>query len=484
MEAMMANGSKNSLIAKVLALGLIVGILMFFLILIHGVIQDRQHYRDEAIASISSTVAGDQTVIGPFLHASCVETAEVRAPADPEKDDSKLVLREQRREFMLTALPESLDIQGKVTTETRYRGMHSANVFNASPTIQATWSGLASLQPVAQMKNSRMQCGSPILMIGVNDPRGIRKAQLKINGEIHKLKGGTFHPVYKRGVHVQLTEGLRAAVSAQNPLRVELELELAGTQQLALAPVGDTTSVTLSSNWPHPSFGGSFAPSERNLMANGFKASWRLSSIATNMSEDIDKHKENLQTLSIDFMSPINAYTLSDRATKYGLLFVTLTLVAVAMFEIMRNLRVHPIQYFLVGSAISIFFLLLVSLSEHWGFDRAYLAAASACVLLLTYYASHILQGLWRGLPFGAGIGLLYGLLFVLLQLEQTALVVGSIALFVVLALVMVLTRKIDWYSQFARVLPDTTLPSKPQPPKERELWDEQGLPIQKASAQ
>ena len=174
------------------------------------------------------------------------------------------------------------------------------------------------------------------------------------------------------------------------------------------------------------------------------------------------------------FVDPVNPYTLADRATKYGLLFIALTFVAVGLFELMGNgphapplrgslppegaafsswggpatkrLRVHPVQYLLVGAALCSFFLLLVSLSEHLPFGWSYLAAATACVLLLGYYASHMLGGLTRGLPLGLGIALLYGLLYVLLQLEQTALAVGSVALFLVLTAVMVLTRKVNWY--------------------------------------
>jgi inner membrane protein len=155
-----------------------------------------------------------------------------------------------------------------------------------------------------------------------------------------------------------------------------------------------------------------------------------------------------VETLGLGFIDPINTYSLSDRATKYGLLFIVLTFVAVGLFEFMRGLRVHPVQYLLVGAAISIFFLLLVSLSEHLAFDHAYAIAASACVLLLSYYASHMLHSWKRGLPFGTGIAALYGLLYMLLQLEQTALVVGALALFAVLTAVMMLTRKVDWYAQ------------------------------------
>jgi inner membrane protein len=137
---------------------------------------------------------------------------------------------------------------------------------------------------------------------------------------------------------------------------------------------------------------------------------------------------------------------LSDRATKYGLLFVVLTFVAVGLVEVLRRLRVHPVQYLLVGSALTVFFLLLVSLSEHLPFSVSYLAASVACTSLLAYYGSHVLGGWRAGAVFGAALGVLYGALYVLLQLEQTALVLGSVLLFAVLAAVMVATRKLDWY--------------------------------------
>ena len=130
------------------------------------------------------------------------------------------------------------------------------------------------------------------------------------------------------------------------------------------------------------------------------------------------------------------------------MLFIGLTFLAVGLFEFMKSLRVHPIQYLLVGAAMSIFFLLLVSLSEHMPFETAYAMAAAACVLLLTVYSSFMLQSWLRGLPFGLGIGALYGMLVVLLKMEQTALVLGAVALFMVLAAVMLMTRRVDWYAR------------------------------------
>jgi inner membrane protein len=170
-------------------------------------------------------------------------------------------------------------------------------------------------------------------------------------------------------------------------------------------------------------------------------------------------------SFSVAFVEPVNPYSLSDRAIKYGVLFIALTFVAVGLFEVMKKLRVHPVQYLLVGSALCSFFLLLVSLSEHLPFGASYAVAASACVLLLGYYASHILGGLARGIPLAGGIGVLYGLLYVLLQLEQTALVVGAVALFLVLGAVMVLTREVNWYG----LAPGGTTPPRATPPAPRQ---------------
>jgi inner membrane protein len=156
--------------------------------------------------------------------------------------------------------------------------------------------------------------------------------------------------------------------------------------------------------------------------------------------------------MSVGFIDPINPYVLSDRAVKYGLLFVALTFIAVGLIEVLSGRRVHPVQYLLVGLALSLFFLLLLSLSEHLAFEVAYAAASCACAALLAVYASAMLGRSLHGLAFGAGIALLYGLLYTLLQMEQNALVIGSVMLFAGLATVMLLTRRIDWYALFARL--------------------------------
>jgi inner membrane protein len=472
---------------KIAALIAVLLALIFGLSMVQDVVHDRIRYKNEAANSVSQSIAGSQTVVGPVIHSACVETWDTK--------DDKGRVHEERREFMLMALPETLTVKSNVGLETRSRSLYPINVFTLKAQMVAQFPNLEKLKPISTMKNSRMNCGSPIVMLSVDDPRGIRSASLNVDSQPYKLKAGTFHPTYSRGVHAALPDAMRHKTDA---VTLDVELELVGTERLAIVPLGETTQVRMQSNWPHPSFGGRFSPSDRSISEQGFEANWRVTSMASNAGQGVlnarptctdnadyadastayaataavqdaaqaatasavdasaaprvtvvataPAFKGCTETLQVAFVDPVNPYSLSDRATKYGVLFIALTFLAVGLFELMHGLRVHPVQYFLVGSALSIFFLLLVSLSEHVSFNTSYAAAATSCVLLLGYYASHMLGGIRRGVPFGMGIALLYGLLFVLLQLEQTALAVGAIALFVVLALVMALTRKVDWY--------------------------------------
>jgi inner membrane protein len=297
----------------------------------------------------------------------------------------------------------------------------------------------------------------------------IRVASARVRLQEHE------RDVLPAGSAVALAQGFQAvwpeAVALDvAPVRANVVLELAGTESFAFAPIGDATQVKLTSDWPHPSFNGRFLPANREVNDSGFEASWRVSTLASRAQQDYleaqslcrpetaaapgtgQPAQRCIETFGVSFIDPVSPYVLSDRATKYGLLFVALTFVAVALVEVMRRLRVHPVQYLLVGCALTLFFLLLVSLSEHVPFGWAYLVASTACTALLTFYGAYVLRGVRVGLLFGGGIALLYGALYVLLLREQTALVLGAVLLFVVLAAVMIVTRKLDWYGLIAQM--------------------------------
>ena len=470
---------KSIIFNKFAGLLLVTVLLLLGLNQITSLVHERQGRHQSAVNSVASSLAGSQTLLGPLVHMRCTEewnTTEEKRPV------------RQRRDFTVDLPPSSLALSGTSRVEARSRGLHATQVYTYTSHITAQWPHLKALAMGNQNTGSKVQCEPAVLMLAVSDARGIRQAEVKINGAAQEVQAGTRHAAYPRGIQAILPGNLQANA----PMVAEVELELLGTESLNFVPLGSATQVNLSSNWPHPSFSGQFLPSERKISEEGFEASWRISALASNAQQSVLGQRplcngtsmggssgdspdyaatasavvagntDCVEALGLGFIDPINTYSLSDRATKYGLLFIVLTFVAVGLFEFMRGLRVHPVQYFLVGAAISIFFLLLVSLSEHLAFPLAYAIAASACVLLLSYYASHMLHSWKRGLPFGAGIAALYGLLYMLLQLEQTALVVGALALFAVLAAVMMLTRKVDWYG---RLQPTPAIPDAPTTP-------------------
>ncbi len=444
------------LLGKVFAVGAVLVALTLALGSVGSLVQERENRLRDAERSVADSLASGQMLLGPLLTRRCDETWSV------EQGEGKARKRvAERREFMLRAAPQTLVVDAKATLEARHRGIFKVNGYDLHTRLKAGWADLAALQPIAQHAGSALHCEAPLLFVAVGDARGIRNASITVDGNALVVLPGTGPERGVRGFHAVLP-----AADASGARLAEVSLDLVGTGDLAFAPVADATQVSLSSDWPHPSFAGRFLPTTRQIDEHGFTASWQLGALATTAPEawlnggavcglsgnaaaaPTDK-AGCIETFGVAFIDPVSPYVLADRATKYGLLFVALTFVGVGLVEVMRRLRVHSVQYLLVGSAVAIFFLLLVSLSEHIAFGWAYLAGAAACTLLLSFYGSFVLQGWRAGGVFGLGVAALYGALFVLLQMEQSALVLGTLLLFAVLAAVMVATRRIDWYTLF-----------------------------------
>jgi inner membrane protein len=219
--------------------------------------------------------------------------------------------------------------------------------------------------------------------------------------------------------------------------------------------VGRDSQISLSSNWRSPSFIGHYLPVTHKIGAAGFDAQWSTSFFSTNLEESLHRCSDGegqcdefaSRVLGVSFVDPVDQYLRTDRAIKYGFLFISLTFAGFFLFEVLGQLAVHPMQYTLVGSALALFYLLLLSLSEHLGFAVAYLLSSVACVALIGFYVSGILRSAKRGLGFAGALALLYGMLYALLSADDYALLMGSILVFGLLAVVMVLTREVDWTS-------------------------------------
>lgn len=447
----------NPTFTKLAILAVVTVLLGIVLGQIGGLVHERQWRQREAATNVEQSLAGAQVFAGPLLVRDCKETWVVRGPDKKESQES--------RAFELTSSPATLKIGGALSPEARYRGLFKVNTYVGQLDVEARWDRLAALVPHAEHPNGQLSCSDATVVVALSDPRGIRSAELKRNGQALEVLPGAEHGTL-RGLHAVLPD-----LHAGEPLALSLKLNLVGSQRLGMVPAADDTEVALQSSWPHPSFTGQFLPLEHHIGASGFSARWRVSSLAStavadlqaghalpDLSGDVDSSssgyaaeprsapKGGLDVLAVSLIDPVNPYVMADRAIKYGLMFVALTFVTVGLTELLTGRRVHPVQYLLVGLAISLFFLLLLSLSEHMDFLKAYLVAAAAAAAVLTQYVAAMLGGWLRGLAFGGGIALLYGALYVLLRQEQTALVIGAVLLFAVLAAIMTLTRKLDWY--------------------------------------
>ena len=449
--------NRQTLFIKLAILAVISILLCAVLAQIGGLVHERQTRQREASQSVEQSLAGPQALVGPLLVRACKESWTV-----PGSDGRKEAV--ESRDFWLTAAPAKLQIGGAVSPEVRKRGLFKINTYVSQLNAEARWDNLAELLPKAEHANGRMACGDPAVFVALSDSRGIRTAELKRDGRELTVLPGTTHPAFRDGLHAVLPD-----VRAEEPLAVSLKLSLVGSQRLGLVPAAGDTQVTLQSSWPHPSFTGQFLPVEHSVGVSGFSARWQVSSLASTAVADVQaghalpnlsdggapvpyadgavrQAKRGLDILAVELIDPVNPYVMSDRAIKYGLMFIALTFVTVGLTELLTGRRVHPVQYLLVGLALSLFFLLLLSLSEHLPFLVSYLIAAGAAAVVLTQYAAAMLGGWLRGAAFGGGIALLYGALYVLLSREQTALVIGAVLLFAVLAVVMTLTRRLDWY--------------------------------------
>jgi inner membrane protein len=437
----------NVMIRLLVLLGLFM-LLAISLAFISGAVSGRKSYRDQVVADVARTTAGEQTVLGPVLVVPYSRADEAPAGRDgqarPRVHDEKIIL------------PESLEVSTSIGVETRHRGIHRAQVYRATNHITATFSIPANLG--IEIAHGLAAEGPARVVLGVSDSRGIhRPPTMRWDGIAMDVIPGTGASWLAQGVQA---EAGNLIAERTRRVRVEADMELIGTNRISLAPVGASTRVSMDANWPDPSFEGSFLPDTRTVSSRGFHAQWTLSRFATGVSADIERLKHlaaagttsarnddrDLADFGVRFMEPVDIYQQSERAVKYGILFVMLTFAAFFVFEVLGRMSVHPMQYLLAGSAVTLFFLLLLSLSEHIAFGAAYVAAAGACIALLTYYVTHVLGSLARGLSFATILVVLYGMLYVILQSQDYALLLGTLLLFGFLAVVMVVTRKVDWY--------------------------------------
>ncbi|MCB1619784.1 MAG: cell envelope integrity protein CreD [Thiothrix sp.] len=418
---------------------------------IMSLIGERQSWRYEAQSSIAQSWPGSQILAGPLLLVPYLLTYDVKEKVREKDGSEREIIRSAQTRDVLQLMPVELNIDSKLASNLRYRGIYPVPVF----TSQLGLSGYFDTRPLQELqqehKNKQLTLETPQLSVLVRDQRGVvTPPVLNWDGQELMLKPGSQLPEAASGMHARLPP---LSPGQPRQLAFSFQLELRGMLELQYAPLAENTIINLVADWPHPKFSGALLPENRDISAQGFHASWRTSSISFNVNGALQQcrqgHCNGLMenTVGFELHQPVDVYQQSERSIKYAFLFIILTFTVMHLLELLKKLRIHPVQYLLVGLALCVFYLLLVSLSEHLSFRLAYLLATLAGTSLLTLYFSAILHSHKLGLLLGGSLLTLYGMLYLILQAEDQALLMGSLLIFALLSTVMLGTRHMNWYA-------------------------------------
>ncbi|HIE2752593.1 TPA: cell envelope integrity protein CreD [Klebsiella pneumoniae] len=450
---------KSPLFWKITTLIGCIVLLSLPLMMVRELINERADYRNEVVDAIEQSTSGSQKLAGPLIAIPITETLT-------RMENQKEV--NYQRSWVYYWLPESLAVAGKQTVESRRVGIYSGQVWHNVLQIKASFDPLR----LAALRKMNIVLGQPRLVVSVGDARGIGAIHApEVNGNVLSVEPGLGISGDGAGIHMPMP----ALAEDNKPLEIAFSLDLNGTGEFSLVPLGRNSELQLTSNWPHPGFLGSFLPTQREVSAAGYRAHWQSSWFANDMGsyfkDDMEIPWSRLPAFSADVMSLADQYQLTDRATKYAILLIGLTFMAFFVFESLTRRPLHPMQYLLVGLSLVLFYLVLLALSEHIGFTAAWLAASLSGAVMNGIYLQAVLRGWRNSLLFVAALLLLDGVMWFLLHSEDSALLLGTGVLALALSVLMFLTRRVDWY---ALSLPKGTVPPTPAADDDKlRLWKE-----------
>lgn len=426
-----SNYIKKSITLKIVSVGILILLLLIPAGMIQSLISERQDRRDSVVHEISQKWGDRQTITGPFI--------TVPFKTFFKDNDGKT----QFNLNYLHLLPETVDVIGEIKPEVRYRSLFEAVLYN----VKLQFSGNFKLPPMGQLNidQKNILWDKAYLSLGITDMRGIQdKIVINFNGVAYNADPGLkTTDLAEAGVGT-----LIRSLTPNEPNKFSFALNLNGSEQISLIPVGESNTVKISSSWPSPSFNGAFLPVTREVKKDGFSADWKILHLNRNYPQFWEgaQYKVAPSAFGLQLILTADIYQKSTRLAKYSIMFLVFTFAAFFFSEIINKRRVHPIQYILIGMAILIFYTLVLSLSEHMHFNYAYLLSAAAVTLMISGYAKAIVSNPRFALTILGILTILYSYLFIVLQLEDYALIMGSIGLLIILAVVMYMTRKINWY--------------------------------------
>jgi inner membrane protein len=430
---------KNSTGLRMIIIAILTLVMLVPVAFVESLIDERQARRDEATRDVSEKWGGSQTIAGPII--SIPYKSFVRQQSVDDKGVTTTAVNEITE--YLHILPEQISVETTLAPEVRYRGIYEVILYRSTMTINGTF--LLNAVKESGIDETKILWQDANISLGISDLKGIK--------EVVKIRWNDAEYLADPGLNNNLV--LAQGISIKAPLKgiekatFSLVLNLNGSSDLMFIPVGRETSVKVQSNWGNPSFVGAYLPEERNVTEQNFSATWKILHLNRNYPQSWTNNAYTVKEsgFGVKLKLAIDEYQKTMRTAKYAIMFLALTFLSFFMAEILTRRVIHPIQYVLIGLALVIFYTLLLSISEQINFNKAYIVSSAAIILLITAYTRSVLKH-WTatGIIFGI-LTILYGFLFIILQLQDYALLLGSLGLFVILGLVMYITRNIDWFS-------------------------------------
>ncbi|WP_298327141.1 cell envelope integrity protein CreD [Asticcacaulis sp.] len=417
-------------------------------LLVFALLMERTNRAEGVAREIGDQMGGEQVFLGPVIQIPYV----IPTRTSTDEKGNRVVLAQESGNLIV--FPQTGKASAATKSDVRSRSIFRVPVYTADLSFDAAFDlkGVQAARPGAVLMWDKAQ-----LVTGASDSRGARKDIVaQINGASVMLapSGPGVTGFSPDGTDFDLFAAPLSLSDTAAPLNIKVGMTFTGTRKLGILAYGKSSEATITGDWKYPSFGGGFLPTTRQTdeaaRQGGFSAQWSVPFIARGLPAVIDQSQMmtlGKSELSVTFVEPTNPYQSVGRSLKYALLFVGLVFLTYFLFESTSKKELHPAQYILVGLAQITFYLLLLSFAERIGFDAAFVVAAGATVTLIAGYAGLIFHSRWRFMAAFAVFSALYALIYVLMRMEDYALLVGACSAFLVIAAVMVLTRNINWYS-------------------------------------
>ncbi len=437
----------SSFTFKCIAVFIMVLIFQIPMIFIRTLINDRTYYHNEAEKSIIEPKGGEPSFDGVLI---AIPYEEFRVYMQDGRETSR-----ELREKWLFVTPETFIAETDIETEMLRRGIFEVPVFNCDINASGAFSAIEESSVIKNhMPGERVRFEDALLLVGISNKKIITSLpEIKVGGETLKqsLSELYWSSPFSDDSPFTNTIFYDLGAHAKDGFEFEMVAKIQGGKTLSFTPYAAENKFTVRSNWPTPGFSGGWLPTKREIKADGFSAEWNIPGLSTNFpkrwtSPNQPMKTDTIESVKVSFYQSVDNYQKAMRSAKYSILFLLIPFIALLAFEIFSKVKIHPIQYALIGLANIVFYLLLLSISEHIPFNATYWIASAAISSLMLFYGAAIFNKLAYGVFFAAVNFICYIFLFGTLQAEDYALLLGSIGIFAVVAVLMILTRKIDWY--------------------------------------